>query len=553
MRVRIAMNRIALGMAAALLGTSASATPAQPQRNPWLAASHYALPHGDPAQQDMTPVAGPLDVSRTLGADEIDYVHLGPAHFGAFISGPYADGRRVLWSNGVDGVYKVDHERFNVLAHLPAGDTPSPYTEAYADERIAWFERGNEGLFALIRAMRAASVLRDLAGVYTLLDRDHRFYVGHAAGAILAYADAVPGDADSAIAFRGRFDFPQPVSGKLIGINMTYDGWIVAATEQGYVILVSRDLQRSHWVRLPHAEDAGDRPARVGYGWVRNSFAVDADNSIYIASRDHLHKVVWTGERLSLDPADGAWSEPYPNNTGEGTGATPSLMGFGDEDRMVVFTDGDRRMNLTLMWRDQIPEDWAGLPGQPSRRIAASVPVTMGKLNLDAIQSEQSVVVAGYGALVVNNEPRNIPWYLPERAVRVLVSFLGSSPRYQPYGVQKFEWNPQTRRLDVAWTAESVSSPNSVPMVSLGSDRVYLIGARDNRWTLEALEWKTGAVDFHYVIGGQRYNSLFAGTLIDEAGRVIYGTPWGRVRLNPRRAESVRAERASTERASIGR
>ena len=29
------------------------------------------------------------------------------------------------------------------------------------------------------------------------------------------------------------------------------------------------------------------------------------------------------------------------------------------------------------------------------------------------IQSEQSVV-SGYGAMVVNNAPRNVPWYLPE-------------------------------------------------------------------------------------------------------------------------------------------
>ena len=35
------------------------------------------------------------------------------------------------------------------------------------------------------------------------------------------------------------------------------------------------------------------------------------------------------------------------------------------------------------------------------------------------------------------------------------------------------------------------------------------------------------------MIGGQRYNVLFAGTLLDEAGRVHYGTPWGRVRLVP--------------------
>jgi hypothetical protein len=35
------------------------------------------------------------------------------------------------------------------------------------------------------------------------------------------------------------------------------------------------------------------------------------------------------------------------------------------------------------------------------------------------------------------------------------------------------------------------------------------------------------------VIGGQRYNVMYAGTLIDMNGRIHYGTPWGRVRLTP--------------------
>ena len=78
-----------------------------------------------------------------------------------------------------------------------------------------------------------------------------------------------------------------------------------------------------------------------------------------------------------------------------------------------------------------------------------------------------------------------------------------------------------------------VSSPSSVPLVSAGSNLVYLIGARDNQWTLEAMDWTTGKSDFHYVIGDQRFNVLFAGTQLDEGGRINYGTPWGRVRLAP--------------------
>jgi hypothetical protein len=263
---------------------------------------------------------------------------------------------------------------------------------------------------------------------------------------------------------------------------------------------------------------------------------VDEAGGIFIASRDWLHKLAWTGTRLSQDEADGAWIERYSNTAGEGTGSTPALMGFGKDDKFVVITDGDVLMNVTLFWRDAIPRDWHNLPGQP-RRIAGRLPARMGQLNLAAIQSEQAVVIAGYGGLVVNNQPRNVPWYLPQRADRLLISYLGSNPRYQPFGVQKFEWDAKERRLREAWVNESISSPNCVPMVSLGSNLAYLVGARDNRWTLEALDWNTGASAFHYVIGGQRYNSLFAGTLLDEAGRIMYGTTYGRVRLNPRQED----------------
>src|SRR6185437_12210326 len=100
--------------------------------------------------------------------------------------------------------------------------------------------------------------------------------------------------------------------------------------------------------------------------------------AIYIPSRDHMHKVVWTGSRLSTDPADDAWSEPYRNGTGNGSGTTPSLMGFGPDDRFVVFGDGDRVVNITLMWRDAIPEGWERLPGAPSPRVAGFGRADMG-------------------------------------------------------------------------------------------------------------------------------------------------------------------------------
>jgi hypothetical protein len=263
---------------------------------------------------------------------------------------------------------------------------------------------------------------------------------------------------------------------------------------------------------------------------VRNSLAVDEGGGIYVPSLDEMHKVVWDGTSLSTDPADGAWSEPYANGTGIGSGATPSLMGFGDEDRFVVITDGEELMNVVLFWRDEVPKGWEAPAGAPSDRIAGQLPANIGDETATSVQTEQSVVVGDYGALVVNNDPASIPDDFPPAGTRVLAGYSGSDPAFTPHGLQKFEWDPETQAFTEAWVNTEVSSANSVPIVSTGSDLLYTVGARDGDWTLEALDWNTGESAFHYVTGSVRYNSLFSGVNLDEDGRIIHTTVFGIVR-----------------------
>lgn len=503
-----------------------------PPKNPYLANSSYAMGHGDSAQQDAVPQAGPMGPTRTLSASELQYTFTGPGYFGINTSGLYPDGKRVFWGNGLDRLVKLDYDSYAVIAekYFPGSER---YTQEQAEQSINRFNQGNDGIFALYHAFQDAQKLRNLSNLYTVLDIDNNYYVGNKTGLITVYGDADPRDSRSAIVELRSFQLPAQATGPIMGLNMTYDGWLVVATEHGYMAAIKRDFSDYKLVRIKHSEGAENKSTgRTGYGWIRNGFAIDKDGGIYIASQQHMHKLVWNGEKLSTDEKDGAWSVPYLNDWGHGTGATPSLMGFGEEDQFVVITDGQPQMNVVLFWRNRIPADWQQLSGAPSRRIAGQLPVTMGDPDLAEIQSEQSVVVAGYGAFVVNNRARNIPWYLPEQAATLLISYLGSNPQYQPFGVQKFAWDPQARALKEAWINQQVSSPSSVPMVGVGSNTVYLIGARNNLWALEAINWSTGESRFHYVIGDQRYNVLFSGTLIDEDQRIHYGTPWGRVRLN---------------------
>lgn len=410
-----------------------------PPVNPYLARSSYSMAHGNPAQQDAVRQAGPSGPTRTLTPDQIQYQHVGPAHFGAVTSGIYPDGKRVFWSNGIDRIVKIDYDTWDVVAEYFFPDVEI-YDEERADESIAGFDASNDGVFALMRTFQEMGKLRDLANLYTVLDKDHIYYVGSKTGAITAYGDADPRDSSSPIVKKAEFQLPAEVTGPVMGLNMTYDGWLIIATEHGYVAAVKRDFSEVHTVRMRHSEGAQEKATGpAGKGWVRNGFAIDDEGGIYIASQEHMHKVVWTGDRLSIDEADGAWTAPYLNGWGQGTGATPSLMGFGEEDQFVVITDGEDLMNVVLFWRNAIPGDWQAPPGAPDRRIAGMLPANMGDSNLAALQSEQSVIVEGYGALVVNNTPRNIPWYLPERASTLMISMLGSNPDYQPYGIQKFQ------------------------------------------------------------------------------------------------------------------
>ena len=49
---------------------------------------------------------------------------------------------------------------------------------------------------------------------------------------------------------------PQAVTGLLVGMNMTFDGWLVVVTEHGYVVAIKRDFSDFRVVRLEHSEGA---------------------------------------------------------------------------------------------------------------------------------------------------------------------------------------------------------------------------------------------------------------------------------------------------------
>ncbi len=466
-------------------------------RNPWLADSHWPISHHDSNASDTSPVAGPTSAAQ-LGAPS--YVATSLINITLAASPRYPDGSHVYWGSSSTGVYKLA-------------------------------TRGGQLLkLAELAKPGTASLQNPTNGAYTLVDLENVFYTVKGTQ-ILAYTDKTPGSPASPIVLQRQLSLPSKISLKsddsVVGLNLTWDGRLAFVTKYGVVGVVDRGLTTVSSLSLGEGEN------------VSNSISTDASGGIYVVTARHMHRVQWTGTAVTLDPAAGAWTAAYNTGSngagggrlGAGSGSTPTVMGEGSQ-RFVVITDGATVNNLVLFWKDAIPADWQPLSPGKDRRIAAELPVNFGDPKRAATYSEQSVVVNGYGAAVVSNDYRNVGlisgstgYPLIDQMLNGAIAFSSGLPMIQPWGVQKFQWNPQTRKLSSAWVNNEVSCPNAIPTVSSSAGMFYCVGARLGQWTIEGLDWNSGQSRFRKFVGLlPRYNSFYAATEITAEGGILYGT-----------------------------
>jgi hypothetical protein len=173
-----------------------------------------------------------------------------------------------------------------------------------------------------------------------------------------------------------------------------------------------------------------------------------------------------------------------------GSGTTPSLLGFGDdEDKLVVISDGSPTgANIVAFWRDEIPPGFQQKAGTQSRRIADQIPVTFDSNTT----VEASPTIYGNGVLVVNStypEPGPIPGDLISSA------FLAGTTRAAPRGIQKYEWLPQENRFELSWGIDHIDNTDWMPpAVSTSNGLVYIANKRDGVYEYLAADWNTGEI-----------------------------------------------------------
>jgi len=468
-----------------------------PAPNPWLADSPYAISHHDPAQTDITPVDGPRRGGR-LALDQARTVPL------VWCSAPtykqVGEDVVVIASNPL-GLVKVraTGEEFELVSNVPYPGREAVHAKV-SDDTIAEVmadidhrRRNKQDLRLLMESWlmywKFSISMRTMpSGAYALIDRDGYHYTFFDRHHLVKSFDNNRVDEPLLPVRHASIIDQLPAEDAqgievILGINMTYDGYIVAAAT-GALIVANRDLEVVDYRLFP-----GEH--------VENSIAIDEEGGIYLVTSVNMHKLVWTGERLSTDAADGAWSSPYdvmPEGEAQalgaashGSGTTPSLLGFGaDEDRLVVISDGNPdNAQIVAFWRDEIPADFEQKPGTRSRRIADQIPYRLSKTTVEA-----SPVVYDNGVLVLNStypEPGPISLDLISSA------FLSGTTREPPLGIQKYDWLPAENRFVESWSIADVDNTDWMPpAVSTANGLVYIANKHNDTYEYFAADWDTG-------------------------------------------------------------
>lgn len=461
--------------------------------NIFLADSHWPISHANPYAQASTAQPGPTKTSEDY---KYGFKEGAPGMITMVISGPYGDGSRVVWGADVTSITKFK-------------DT---------GDRLQIIDRYEKQNLVISELLSSSAI----SGAYTFVDANHQFYVPQRQ-VINVFGDAIVGDPNSPIVLLRTYELPIHLlidpNELIVGLNMLYDGHLVYVTQNGLVGVINREFSSATYFQLPN-EDV-----------ISNSIAVDEEGGIYIVSSKKMYRVQWTGSALTLEENEGGWSAEYEIGSdvggvrlGAGSGSTPSLMGTGDEDKFVVITDGQDLMHIVLFWRDEIPSNWAQIPGTKSRRIAAQVPITFGNEDAKLSLSEQSVCVNGYGALVVNN-------LLASPTGNFIGDLLvGGDPINAPYGAEKFTWHSDNRTFTTSWVNNAVSFPSGIPCMSSATNMMYCIGQDAGIWNFTGLDWTTGALRFKKSFSPLiRYNSAYAATEISLNNGLYSGTILGSV------------------------
>lgn len=461
----------------------------EPPKNPYLADSPWPMTHRNPYCQASSPLPGPRasDVYRNLL--QVKTLPADPVAITLNFTPRNQTGNYSIWGSAKNNLYKVN------------------------SNQRKWRHA--------IDVRKAGENSQAISGAYTVLDSEGQLFVPKGM-TILVYREEEPGEPNSRIHLIHQFKLPQTVgileSEQIVGLNLTYDGHLAMVTNKSLVAIMERATGKTLFYRLNPEEE------------VSNSLAVDETGGLYVVTHKKMYRLQWTGKEIKMqwDSVYPSSDVPMPGRLGLGSGTTPTLVGTGEQDKLVVIADGEKRMNLIAFWRDEIPKGWNPIPGF-SNRVAGVVPILFGDPGRVRSITDQSILARGYGMVAVNND-------YGEREADAWSNFWtilwSNTKEYAPYGIEKFEWDPIQKKLKSVWANPQLSVPNGIPSMSAETGLIYYMGQNQEKWTVEGVDWLTGELAFRQELENAiKFNSYYAGMEIGFDGDLVTGTVGGALRF----------------------
>ena len=567
------MNTVRLSMALAIAAFAVApvhaAKPVGPEKNPCLAQSYNNQTHWNDAATDSVDFAVPRGFFEVTpqSVQVIPNESTGLPSVTDFVSGQEIQ----WWWSGyglrklkVDGDKLVEIARVDIPVKLP---NYTPITAEQRMEQAAKVQkfleaRDEKGLLEYMnsqpnRMAKAASDQAAAGAVYAVLTRDDAF-IGCNGRQIFRIEQVDPKDPASGMKPARVMNLPASLFDNeraktksrlpmdlAFGMGMTHNGFVVINTLGGKVVTLDREtLEMIDVFTTPGKDEL-----------FLNSFATGPEangGAVYVASNTTMYRLVVDAKgKIRSDEASGAWAEPYDRGIvmpapkiGDGTGSTPTLMGFGPgEDKLVVITDGAKKMRLVAFWRDAIPAGAKKKPGLPSARTVDQIEVDMGP-GLDIVQSEQSV--AGYGdyAFVVNNILTKEEPQLSHDSY--YVNLINGATRPGPVGAATFKWDHGKHQWTKMWARDDVSSISVVPMISGEGHMAIIDGFFSKGWNDRhhiGMDLDTGKTVMSIRTGTDpTFNGMYAPIKVDSQGKFFYGMAFGIVRLDTAKMKQITAK-----------
>lgn len=554
------------------------AAPIEPPSNPFLAREFNNQSHWNDAATDSTAIAVPRGHYRVT-PDSYEWVPgeaLGIPHYSALVAG-----REVHWFFAGTTLRKFVREqgmlrevdRRSVAHQLPDYVPPTDdlRRQQAEDLRALIAARDEQAVVDYLdrQPNRLSSAVEDQVAhgvLYSLITADHAFIGANARG-LLRIDQGDPTDPVSPLREPLQVTLPDSLfddakvrertifqTDSVFGLGMTFNGFLVINTVGGKIATLDRrSLRLIDVYGTPETEEV-----------FSNSFATSREakgGAVYVASNRKMYRLVVDARgRIRSDAGAGAWSARYDagerlpvGKIADGTGATPTLMGFGrGEDELVVLTDGRRKMRLVAFWRNAIPKQRRSQPGVDPR-IADQLEVDMGP-ELATVQSEQSVVTYGSYAFVLNAVPDKSAPPIKARGSYARGLLTGLT-RPLPRGVAMLRWNADQDRWQALWQRSDVGTVATVPMISGGSRMVIVNGgfvARPGELYHLGFDLDRGELVMSIASGADPlFNGAFTGIKCDRGGALMYTTVLGLLRFDVGRMQTVDSPdpllRASTD------